>query len=457
VWSAVFIRAADPEKNTDSLLPLIGICLVTIAVIFAIQSRFRVARAKPTALSFLRAHLPNLKWLLKIWHKIRDLWGKLNREQQTRAGVVLPWTVSLAAVTSLDILFFRCYAQVWHQMHRDTITVICMYFVLITLIGAMVWRVTFHGHRQDRQAIKSPPTTTVFIAVCVPLYYMSLIFFAHGFYPFMPASRGGGDFTTTSHAILYLKAPASQPFSSDDMVAAGPETCVRPRQVVVIADTDSDLFVAESHDNGGPFSWRREWNHRPNILQVRRTDIDRIAYLSDPVEMRMRDIKKILAAPQATTAQLIWAQDEARTAIQEISELARRSVGEEAAIPPKPTGQDVREMLISIKAAPCIAEQAAQVFDVAADAWTDDNAVHRQQVHGAMDVVSGLQGAVYKVTHGQPRSPWPAVVAVAVVVACMMSVSAILVAGITHSSEYLRQRLRRIAGFVGRIKDLLPG
>ena len=107
-------------------------------------------------------------------------------------------------------------------------------------------------------------------------YYLSIVSFAYHVYPYIPADKGGGDYTEATLVTIHFHGDAVVPL---EMLAPGGGASTDSKQskpVIIIEETPTSVYIADPTDAGGPYSWRR--GSTPTILQITRSDIAGILY-----------------------------------------------------------------------------------------------------------------------------------------------------------------------------------
>ena len=178
---------------------------------------------------------------------------------------------------------------------------------LVFLLGChfLLW---FLPHRMFVISMKMNMTESVKIGawgICfllaLPLLYVTIIAFSIGIYPYIPAMRGGGDYTDVAHVVAYLsnaRVVGEFPFieeTSDTMQVRSPnartpgstqlterEGGIHTKPLIVIEETPSDIFVALPDDADGPYAWRRKRKNRPVVYRLSRENIRFLRIVQPP-------------------------------------------------------------------------------------------------------------------------------------------------------------------------------
>jgi hypothetical protein len=113
----------------------------------------------------------------------------------------------------------------------------------------------------------------------VPTYYFALIAFSRAVFPFIPAVRGGGDYSVVPRVRVYLKEHAQTAALGDYLDTTSGEGA-RSKSVILLEETGTTLFVANPDDAGGPCQWRLDPDKRPMVLSISRDVIADVQYSS---------------------------------------------------------------------------------------------------------------------------------------------------------------------------------
>jgi hypothetical protein len=147
-------------------------------------------------------------------------------------------------------------------------------FIFIVFILLLV----FFGFRflyRIRQ-IKGNKSLTLISTFCLlgVLFYFSILSFARNIYPYIPAVKGGGDYTWSR--------PVQLAFDTNFISSIPPMIREKNQSTcLILLDANSSfVFLAVNNDAGGPKNWRSntETNNRPTVYEIRREAIISITY-----------------------------------------------------------------------------------------------------------------------------------------------------------------------------------
>lgn len=117
------------------------------------------------------------------------------------------------------------------------------------------------------------------------MYYLTLVGFAHCFFPYIPAPRGGGDYMLAPAVSVQLKKGKNATSSALDAFLSNGD----PK--VLIDETPTTIFVADECTEGGPSAWSQNRPRaRPRVWALGRDSVATIRYTvaAPDVDLRAR-------------------------------------------------------------------------------------------------------------------------------------------------------------------------
>lgn len=188
-------------------------------------------------------------------------------------------TIRLATLVAVLIAFvsllFDYRSVLWEMVVSRTLP-LAAYFLFTFLFGWIPWRTS----EAAAKLIPAAELRTAWIlALCLmfPTYYLALMTFSHAVFPFIPAIRGGGDYTVAPIVVVRLRAAVPKEVLGD---YADPEEALKTKPAILLEETAAALFIANPADAGGPCEWRSQANRRPQILSVSRDAVATVEYAS---------------------------------------------------------------------------------------------------------------------------------------------------------------------------------
>jgi hypothetical protein len=138
------------------------------------------------------------------------------------------------------------------------------YIALIALIGVLFWRVDVQRKAYEEWGLY-PTIIIMCICVCGALVYLSTLAFAVRIYPFIPVSRGGGDYTTELPSVLTFD-PDFTPAIPTALVDSKAHS-FQSMPVMILHDSTDILFVTQVSEENGPVQWRRTGReNKPQVI-----------------------------------------------------------------------------------------------------------------------------------------------------------------------------------------------
>jgi len=177
-----------------------------------------------------------IRWLLSIfgvwfWNAVR-------------------WLLFVLSSALTIIAFWHLWPMLWEMLRQGGY----LYFGMIGLIITVLYRVDVNMSRYMRLGMKR---TVILLAICICLAfaYLAILAFAARIYPYIPASRGGGDYTTEPPSVLTFD-PRHSPNIPSQLLDRTTDQC-RSNPLVILRETADTLFVAVPTKTNGPCQWRR--------------------------------------------------------------------------------------------------------------------------------------------------------------------------------------------------------
>jgi len=203
-------------------------------------------------------------------------WIKEKKEQTF--GNNARWCVALIVVFVLDYYAFRgSFPElkhiVWGTSGAPSGAI--YYYLFVGLIAFVVWRIRLRSKNLATFREKCL-LWAAGISVSLVLLFFAALAFAARVYPFIPVAKGGGDLSqspciTVEFSPRMLEGKTN--LVGDPLFLA----LTRSNCFVIIEQTVTSLYLANTNEKGGPLSWREGTNY-PRIVELRRMVVDRIVY-----------------------------------------------------------------------------------------------------------------------------------------------------------------------------------
>jgi hypothetical protein len=189
-------------------------------------------------------------WIFRKWHGLSQLkdWFDLNHPVVTDFG----------------------------RYCRDHLPKGGIYYVLLISLCFILARRTqiFAMQRVKFERVKTYVAGAVLIATA---YFLSVLAFAYRVYPYIPAAKGGGDYTHSNRVILALEQ--DDLWNLPEGLFADPSyRTTTSESLVLIEQTPDVLYVARDDDEDGPSAWRN-MERLPNVIEISRDELAGIIHV----------------------------------------------------------------------------------------------------------------------------------------------------------------------------------
>jgi hypothetical protein len=148
--------------------------------------------------------------------------------------------------------------------------------IVMSLLLVVLWYLAYRG-AQRRDEMRDDVHRTYMwarVALWLAIYYLCILSFSHGVYPFMSASRGGGYYPDSQLVILTLRAVSGHCPEKFNLV----DNVCRSKEMVLIEENSNSAFVADPTEpnrndcQGGMKSWTNT-DCRPRVFEIRLPEI----------------------------------------------------------------------------------------------------------------------------------------------------------------------------------------
>jgi len=190
------------------------------------------------------------------------------------------WILCTFIIIMIDIpLLDGLFSHLWEMIKNGG-----LYFIFImVLIGYISWWLLFV--KDNYEKAKRPVIYILIACVLLTFYYISVFTFGLRVYSYMPASKGGGDYSSVPNVIVGFQGS----------IHSLPKEIINPCyknylntnqyslcsiEMKLIEESSASVFLANPHDAGGPEKWREIRGNKPTIYEIRRENIASIVYLN---------------------------------------------------------------------------------------------------------------------------------------------------------------------------------
>jgi hypothetical protein len=205
-----------------------------------------------------------------------------------------------AAVALLVVgyLFYKLLVDLWPELRETFVTSVtapaAWLYVCFNFLIAFYYR---RGRQREEQLHSQASTVQMeselrsirAVTLCriVGFYFLGVISFSYGWYPFIPAARGGGSLLEVPTATINVKLSSTKSADLANLFdasqtedqpefPAGVSVHARTGPVAIIEVTSDSLFVSRIDDDGGPPCWAE--GHLPRVFELPRSTIESAEY-----------------------------------------------------------------------------------------------------------------------------------------------------------------------------------
>lgn len=180
------------------------------------------------------------------------------------------WLIFLTSV-GLTIYIFR---SIWGLIYEMLYEGGFFHYTFILLIGLMLWRFERRGKDYAELGL-CKPFFTIGICITITLMYLSVLLFAYRVYPFIPLSRGGGDFTNEKPVVLTFERKYVDAIPDD--LHKGNINAIKSDPVYILYEDSSSFYVTKDMDTS---SWRKSGpeNKPKGIISIKKDSIVSVDY-----------------------------------------------------------------------------------------------------------------------------------------------------------------------------------
>lgn len=154
-----------------------------------------------------------------------------------------------------------------------------IYFVFfMLLIFFFGYRMVYRAGQIENTSHRLHTIISTF-ALLLALVYISLLNYARFVYPYIPAEKGGGDYTE-SHRVHITFATDSETHGAEvSGVPAAVQSSNATNSLIILEENTASIFLADCNDAGSPTNWRRSTD-KPVVYEIRRDLIATISHLN---------------------------------------------------------------------------------------------------------------------------------------------------------------------------------
>jgi hypothetical protein len=198
-------------------------------------------------------------------------------------GKIFSDSFSVRLRLAMNGLLLICFIFIVASFWRRLVPILwpqAFWFLLLALFMVLVSLVLVTLGDEEREPHEQQLRVGFCIAILAMLYFFEINAFASGIFHFIPAAKGGGDFTD-GRIVVRLPKESGITLPKELIVTRDSDVFVT-KNLVLIEASSSSIYVADPTINGGPANWRLKFVNRPPVLEVKRDAKMNIEYRQDP-------------------------------------------------------------------------------------------------------------------------------------------------------------------------------
>jgi len=179
---------------------------------------------------------------------------------------ILRW-ILVPVVLALDIWFL---VEFVGHLGGISLWLVGLYVAFGATFGIMIRTMVLYEHRPTH-VTNVYAYRTMIICLMLPLYYLMLLAYAYGVFPYIPAPRGGGDYTQSPRIVVQFDRATTQPSAMTPYL--DPAVPAQTKPLILVEETNKGLYLADPNEAGGPAEWRTVGGRKPRLLFVNYDDL----------------------------------------------------------------------------------------------------------------------------------------------------------------------------------------
>jgi hypothetical protein len=215
-------------------------------------------------------------------------------QEPSRGMQIARATIATLALGPATYLFWKLGVDLYPELHetfRTSYTAPSAWLYL--LFNALIAFYYRRGRKRLQQIQSEQPspdtesdaTNVRVVTACriAGFYFLGVLSFSYGWYPFIPAARGGGSLLEVPNATINVRL--NSPESAYSGLFDESKTTLEPNShsvhaetvpVAVVEVTSGSLYVSRAEDSGGPACWSE--GRLPHVYELPRSTVESIEY-----------------------------------------------------------------------------------------------------------------------------------------------------------------------------------
>jgi hypothetical protein len=206
-------------------------------------------------------------WIATFWaYSFRRL-SNWFEDSRPILSISLRYAQGIGLGVLLGFAIWKYKADLWEMIWPVGL----WYFVMPMLMGFVPFAI-FRRLNNRNVSVEEGRRSWQLVALGILgfMWFFCVLVFGNGIINYIPAGKGGSDFTTATLVKLTLNDEQPLPASLSDR---------NPGLDLVLIDGGvASIFVANPAENGGPPKWRQSRKSRPTVVEIPRASIKNLYY-----------------------------------------------------------------------------------------------------------------------------------------------------------------------------------
>jgi len=198
-----------------------------------------------------------------------------NASADTSADLPHTLTVSLRWILVLVVAGFDFWYFYEFKSNLDATSpwLALVYIGFCLLLGVVISTVSIYNKRLKTEGRRRAVLILV-ASIIGPFCYLIILTFSFGVYQYIPATRGGGDYTVSPKVVFLLK-DGHRPEGGERKYFADDQALVT-KPLIIIEETSWALYTADPDEAGGPSNWKNIGGEKPQLFIINKSEINRM-------------------------------------------------------------------------------------------------------------------------------------------------------------------------------------
>lgn len=275
----IFHGRHDTARMWQRLLP-IGLLVVNMEILCFILIMFTRKSVDGTIIVGLNP----IEWIIALTLigvpvilALGRLLEKLVKNDASETTADLPHTITVSLRWILVLVVagfdFWYYYEFKNNLDDSSPWLALVYIGFCLLLGVVISTVSIYNKRLKTEGRRRAVLILVG-SIIGPFCYLIILTFSYGVYQYIPATRGGGDYTVSPTVVFQLNN-GFQPTTNEKQYFADTEGRIT-KPLIIVEETSWALYTANPEEAGGPSNWKDIGGEKPQLFIINKSEINRM-------------------------------------------------------------------------------------------------------------------------------------------------------------------------------------